>query len=153
MSANLKYYSDKTESLNFVEEIILPYVKSERESLRLETQPAFIIYDFFRRQTTDTFLDVLKDNSILSTKIPPNMAHVFQPLDLTVNRFRKDFMKGMVSTWFSRQISLEMEDGVELDKIDVDYRLSVFKPLYAKWLVELYNHMSTDEVKEIVANG
>ena len=46
-------------------------------------------------------LDVLKDN-ILSTKIPPNITHMFQPLDLTVNNFAKDFIKGMFSTWFSR---------------------------------------------------
>ena len=75
------------------------------------------------------------------------MTHVFQPLDLTVNKFAKDFMKGMCSTWFSRQISLGLENGVELDDIEVDYRLSVPKPLYEKWLVELYNHMSTDERK------
>ena len=81
------------------------------------------------------------------------MTRVFQQLDLTVNRFAKDFMKGMFSTWFSRQISLGIENGVELDDIEVDYRLSFLKPLHIKWLVELCNHMSTDEGKEIVANG
>ena len=81
------------------------------------------------------------------------MAHVFQPLDLIVSKFAKDFMKGMFSTWFSRQISLGLENGVELDDIEVEYRLSLLKPLHAKYLVELYNHMSTDEGKEIVANG
>ena len=48
-------------------------------------------------------------------------------------------MKGMFSTWFSRQISLGHKNGVELDDIEVDYRLSVLKPLHAKWLVELCN--------------
>ena len=75
------------------------------------------------------------------------MTLVFQPLDLTVNKFAKDFMKEKISTWFSRQISLGLENGVELDEIEVDYRLVVLKPLHAKWLVELYNHMSTDEGK------
>ena len=42
--------------------------------------------------------------------------------------------------------------GVELYHIDVDYRLSAFKSLHPKWLVELYNHKSTDEGKEIHAN-
>ena len=37
--------------------------------------------------------------------------------------------------------------------LTVNYRLSVLKPLHAKWLVELYNPMSTDEGKQIVANG
>ena len=93
----MKHYSNETESLKFLEGIILPHVKTERERLGLETQPALLIYDVFRGQTTDKFLNVLKDNNILSTKIPPNMTHVFQPLDLTVNKFAKDFMKGMVS--------------------------------------------------------
>ena len=79
---------------------------------------------------------MLKDDTTLSTKIPPNMIHVFQRLDLTINKFAKDFMKGMFSTWFTRQISRGLENGVELDDIEVDYRLSVLKPLHAKWLVE-----------------
>ena len=153
LRANLKYCSNEMKSLKFLKEIILPYVKTERRRLGLETQPALLVYDIFRGQTTDKFLDVLKVNNILSTKIPPNMTHVFQPLDLTVNKFAKDFMKAMFSTWFSRQISLGLENGVELDDIRVDYRPSVLKPLHAKWLVEIHNHMFTDEGKEIVANG
>ena len=42
---------------------------------------------------------------------------------------------------------------MELDDIEVIYRLSVLKPLHSKWFVELYNHISTDEGKEIVGNG
>ena len=42
---------------------------------------------------------------------------------------------------------------MELDDIEVVYCLSVLKSLHAKWLVELYNHISTDEGKEIVGNG
>ena len=61
-------------------------------------QPALLIYDVLQVQTTYKFLDVLKDNNILSTKIPPNMTDVFQPLDLTVNKFAKDFMKAVFST-------------------------------------------------------
>ena len=46
---------------------------------------------------------------------------MFQSLDLAANKFVKDFMKGMFSTWFSRQISLGLENGVELDDIEDDY--------------------------------
>ena len=42
-SANLKYYSNKMESLKFLKEIILPYVKTEQERFGLETQPALLI--------------------------------------------------------------------------------------------------------------
>ena len=81
------------------------------------------------------------------------MTHVFQPLDLMVSKFGKDVMSRMFSTLFSRQISLELENGVELGDIEVDYRLSVLKQLHSKWLAKLCKHMSTNEGKEIVANG
>lgn len=76
-----------------------PPVCKDRTGLRLEVQPALLIYDVCRGHTTNTYL---KDNKMLS-KIPPNMKNVFQPLDLTVNMFAKDFMKGKFSTWFSQQ--------------------------------------------------
>ena len=47
LSANLKHYSNETESLKFLKDIILSYVKTERERLGLETQPALLIYDVF----------------------------------------------------------------------------------------------------------
>ena len=80
------------------------------------------------------------------------MTHVFQPRDLALNKFTKDFLDRTFSGWFSRQISLGLENGVEQDNIEVDYHLLVLKPLHAKWLVQLYNHMSTDQGNEVVAN-
>ena len=110
LNANLKHYIYERESLKFLKEIILPYIKTEWERLGAWNTTTCLSskYDVFRGQTTDKFLHMLKDNNILSTKIPPNMIHVFQPPDLTINSFAKDFMKGMFSTWFSRQISLAL---------------------------------------------
>ena len=63
------------------------------------------------------------------------MTHLFQPLDLTVNKVAKDFTKKKFSEWFSRQISIGLENGQELEDIEIDYRLSVFKPLHETWLI------------------
>ena len=81
------------------------------------------------------------------------MTHLFQPLDLTVNKFAKDYMKQKFSEWFSRQIDLGFDNGQELDDIKIDYRLNVLKPLHGKWLISLYNHMTTSGGKEIMVSG
>ena len=44
LSAYLKHYSKEMESLKFLKEIILPYVKTKRERLGLEIQPALFIW-------------------------------------------------------------------------------------------------------------
>ena len=62
-------------------------------------------------------------------------------------------LKGMLSTLFSREISLGPENGFELDDIEANYRVSFLKPLHTKWLVELYNRMCINERKKIVGSG
>ena len=36
---------------------------------------------------------------------------------------------------------------------EIDYRLSVLKPLHAKWLISFYNYMTTTKGQEIISNG
>ena len=131
----------------------MPYIQNERQKLGSESQKALLIYDVFRGQTTDRSLDALKENNIVASKVPPNMTHLYQPLDLTVNKSVKDFMKQKFGEWFSRQNNIGLENGQELDNIEIDYRLSVLKPLHANWLISLYNYMSSAECKEIILSG
>ena len=42
-----------------------------------------------------------------------------------------------------------MDDGRELDSIDVEMELSIIKPLHAKWMMEVYNEMTSAEGKEV----
>ena len=81
------------------------------------------------------------------------MTHLFQPLDLTVNKVAKDFMEKKFSEWFSRQISIGLGNGQELEDIQIDYRLSVLKPMHAKWLISFYDFMSSPKGKVVIARG
>ena len=179
LSANKTHYSNEEETLTFIDEFILPHVQKERAKLRCGNQKALLIFDVFRGQTTDKIFKVLKENHILVTKVPANMAHLFQPLDLTVNKAAKDYTKQKFSDWFTRQINKGLENGQELDDIEIqprpqrifllleksdfvkialgtrltetDYRLSVLKPLHAKWLISFYNYMTTMKGQEVIS--
>ena len=104
-----------------------------------------------KRNVYEFFIKSLKFSRTM--KIPPNMTHLFQPLDLTVNKVAKDFMKKKFSEWFSRQISIGLENGQELEDIQIDCRLSVLKPMHAKWLISFYDFMSSPEGKVVIASG
>ena len=55
------------------------------------------------------------------------MTHLFQPLELIVNKIAKDFTTKKFSEWFSRQISICLENGQKLEDIEINYRLRVLK--------------------------
>ena len=86
LSANPKNFSNTTESLKLLDKIIIPYVKNERERLKLEiSQPALMILEVFSGQITTTVADKLAENHIKYVKVPANMANLFQPLGFTIN--------------------------------------------------------------------
>ena len=116
LSANPKHYSNTEESVKLIEEIIIPYIKKERDTLNLsQTHPSLLIMDVFRGQMTSGVLNLLSQNDILLVRVPPNMTHLYQPLDLTVNGHFKSFMKKRFSEWYSKQILLQLEN-VNKDK-------------------------------------
>ena len=79
LSVNVKHFSNTTESIKSIHEIILPYVERDRRRLDSECQPALLIIDVFRGQITQLVLDLLKKNDIVLVRVPGNMTHIFQP--------------------------------------------------------------------------
>ena len=110
LSANESHYSNEKESIKFLEEIILPYIRQERGKLGHENQKALLIFDVFHGQTTDEVLKIMEDNHILATKVPPNMTNLYQPLDLSVKK---------AAEWYTRQLTNGMENGIDLDKNEI----------------------------------
>ena len=71
------------------------------------------------------------------------MTHILQLLDLTVNKYAKYFTKCKFTAWFQEQLNIALERGDDRNEIEISYHLSVLKPFYARWIVDLYNHMTT----------
>ena len=42
--------------------------------------------------------------------------------------------------------------GTKLKDINIKFHLSVIKPLHAKWLIEYYNHISSEAGTKVIVN-
>ena len=83
LSVNPKHYSNEQESIKVLEEIIIPYVKKEREQLGMEKdQAALLIMDVFKGQMASPVLKVLLKSNILLQSVPANFTYLFQPIDV-----------------------------------------------------------------------
>jgi len=154
LSANPKHYSNTEESIKIIKEIIIPQVTSRRESFNLAPDaPALLIMDVFRGQMTNEVMDFLETENILVTCVPNNMTHLFQPLDLTVNSWAKNFMKEKFATWYAQQVKESLDRGIKIDDVDIKMPLTVIKPLHGKWIIELYNVLTSAKGKEIILSG
>ena len=51
-----------------------------------------------------------------------------------------------VTTWYSEDVEKQLNpgNGDSNGEVNVDLRLTALKPFHASWLVDLYNHLSSD---------
>ena len=152
-------YGEKTsksmeESLKILEEVIIPYLKKQREVEQLsEDHPALLILDLFRGQLTKVVVGEMQKHNILMCQVPANMTHIFQPLDLTVNGSAKSFLKAKFIEWFAEKIDEGLEEGKALEDIDIKLTLTLLQPIHGSWICDLYNYLSSSKGKSIIENG
>ena len=126
-------------------------MRKERERLGLDiSHPVLLILDVLMGQTTTTIRNLLESDEIYFSKVPANMANLYQSSDLTVNGYAKAFMKRMFTEWFATKISEALKKGKAAEDIDSTLNLSTLPPLQAKGIIELYDKMTLDLGKNVI---
>ena len=60
------------------------------------------------------------------------MTYLFQPLDLTVNGYFKQFMQRKFVEWYAHKVTRALDNGQDLENMTIDFNLSTVKPLYTQ---------------------
>ena len=76
---------------------------------------------------------------IIAVYVPANMTKYFQPLDLTINGVAKTFLKDKFDNWYDREVTRQVDSGAGVYTVDVKLKLSVLKPIHARWLISIYD--------------
>ena len=78
----------------YIEKILLPYVNRKWEDLKLQPDhPVLTIFDNFTGQGTESLLELLEANHIHVVLVPANCTDRLQPLDVSVNKPAKNFLR------------------------------------------------------------
>ena len=144
------HWSNENTMLDYVNEIIVPYVDAVRENLSLgPDQAALAIFDHFKGQLTPAITQILEDNNIQSVLVPAGCTDRLQPLDVSVNKSVKSFMRAEFQRWYSNEITTQLSTEEELQPVDLS--TARMKCLGAQWLVRLQEYLS--QSPHIVVNG
>ena len=112
-------------------------------------QRALLMFDNFKGQCTEALLKLLDENNVSVVLIPPNCTDRLQPLDVSVNKSAKEFLRRKFHVWYAENVCAQLEG--KLPKQQVDLRLNVVKPLGAKWMVELFDYIKSKP--DVISNG
>ena len=116
-------------------------------------QFSFLVWDVFGGQKTEEITSLLRENKIAYKCVPNNMTANFQVLDLTVNKWVKGIMIDKFIKWFAETLRKELDAGKSLDEISIKFKLTTMKPLHAKWVIDIFNQLSSFEVEKVILAG
>ena len=81
---------------------------------------------------TQTVLDTLQKEETSISRVPAGMTHIYQVLDLTVNGYAKRFVKKKFNEWYTKQVQQQLDEGKEVEQIEVKLTLTTVKPIHVK---------------------
>ena len=144
------HWSNEDKMKEYIEFNIIPYVDGKRSELNLQSdQPVLAIFDVFKGQQTEDIMQLLDEHNIHVVSVPANCTDRLQPMDLSVNKSVKEFMRSKFRDWYSAQVQDQLDEGEEISPVDL--KMSTMKPLGARWLVSLYDYLR--ENNSIIENG
>ena len=147
-SAN--HWSNEETMKEYMEMVIFPYIRKIKEDLKFpDEQGALLIFDNFKAQCTSTILTLLDSHNINVALIPANCTDRLQPLDLSINKPAKDFLRKQFESWYAKQVCSQLDEGNQSEGVDL--RLSTMKPLGAEWMVAFHSHIKKNS--DMVRNG
>ena len=110
-----------------------------------ENHPALVIFDRFKGQCTKGILSLLNNNHLRLAIVPANCTDRLQPLDVSVSKPAKEFLRGKFQHWCSEEVCRQIESG---KAVKIDLAMFVVKPLGAQWLID---YMQSNP--SIIVNG
>ena len=143
------HWSNYDTMKDYIVQLLVPYITKKREELKLPCDyRALVIYDKFKGQCTPVILELLEQNNIDIVFVAANCTSWLQPLDVSVNKAVKNFMRDEFQRWYAEQIQQQVHNNI---KTAVDLRLSIVKPFSAKWFVQLNDYLKAHP--DIIKNG
>ena len=144
------HWCNESTMKDYIHKIILPYVQKKRQELKLSCDyPALVLFDNFKGQCTTNILTTLDNNNINVLLIPANCTDCLQPLDISINKPVKEFLRGRFQEWYSKQVCNQLKG--EEERSPIDLRLSILKPLGATWMIAAHEYIARKP--DIVSNG
>ena len=150
MTHTPNHWCNEETMVAYIESVIVPYMTQKRRQLGLDLKHSgLVILDEFKGQTTSRVLNLLQSNNLMYVIVPPNCTDRLQPLDVSVNRAAKQFLRSKFENWYADSIVAQKNLGKDIEPVDM--KLSVVKPIAAKWMIDLYNYLVANP--QIIKNG
>ena len=131
------HWSNQELTKHFVEKVIVPYVSQvcQEKFARRCKSPCYFLFLWSQWSCFGSPWS----HHIEYVYVTEKSTDRLQPLDVSVNKSVKDYMRRKFCLWYAAEVCKQLEQGIEPENVTVDTRMSVIKEISASELLALSN--------------
>lgn len=149
---NSNHWSNTETTKDLVTKIIAPYVENVKREMGLQSsQKAIVIWDTFKGQNNDEIRTLLTNLNLVEVVVPANTTSFNQPLDVSVNRPCKHYMREKFEGWYAAEVEKKLAAGCPTRDIKVDMGIPLMREKTSKWLLDFFIYLNSNP--SIILNG
>ena len=104
-----------------------------------------MIADVFKGQWTDKLKILIEKHHGKMVPVIHNMTNYFQPLDLKVNGSCQLLHQNNAQIWYAELVQPQIFKGIAPERVSIDLKISLVKPIQTKWVNQYYVHIHTNK--------
>ena len=146
------HWANEESMKRYIKKIIVPCVEKTKWDMKLpSSQRALCIMDNFSAQCTDGIIALFESYGIDTVCAPANSTGELQPMDISVNKPVKTFLKDEFQNWYAKEMLTQLDDTAGTKQSDVSFKPITFpmgrmKPIAAKWIMDAVHYIYTHPV-------
>ena len=81
--------------------------------------PVLGVFDNFTGQMTENIMKLLEENNVYVVTVIANCTDRLQPVDISVNKPAKNFLRQQFQEWYAIKICEQLSDKEEMAPVDI----------------------------------
>ena len=156
ITCTANHWANEESMKRYIKNIIVPYIEKTKKDMKLPShQRALCIMDNFSAQCTDDIIALFESYGIDTVYVPANCTGELQPMDISVNKPVKTFLKDEFQSWYAKEM-LTQVDHTSTKQTDINFKPITFpmgrmKPIAAKWIIDAVHYIYAHPV--LIRNG
>ena len=123
---NPKHRSNTDTTKEPLTKIMILYTETVKKEMKLsDSQKAIIVWDTFKGQNNNDVQNLPEKHNTAEVIVPENTTVFNQPLDVSVNRPSKHFMREKFQGWYTREVEKKINAGQNTSDISIDMGIPV----------------------------
>ena len=136
------HWSNSASKLAYLQNVMKPFIDAQRKQHEYPSDTkALVLLDYHESNLGKDIHAYFESQNWCYKLVPASCTDFCQPMDLSVNRVFKQYLRQQWTTWHGQQLMMQLKQGIPMKEIKIDATLTYLKPIHAGCVITAWKKL------------